>query len=162
MAFEPISGTIGAVAFADQMFARCVWVYKKYKLSQDFGSDYVEYQTKYHCEIFRFDQIISHPHSGLAESALDTGQRHLREPLRSRLQIWMADLDKCGKLVAKYEEKLEPNSDGAEDDAVEEGACHKIFLLEPNSPDFKQHLLRLPVRLEFLLRLFLLQHTLQL
>ncbi|RMJ16787.1 hypothetical protein CDV36_003572 [Fusarium kuroshium] len=134
MAFEPISGTIGAVAFADQMFARCVWVYKKYKLSQDFGSDYVEYQTKYHCEIFRFDQIISHPHSGLAESALDTGQRHLREPLRSRLQIWMADLNKCGKLVAKYEEKLEPNSDGAEDDTVEEASTQTTPTTRVPSP----------------------------
>ncbi|RGP57933.1 hypothetical protein FSPOR_11941 [Fusarium sporotrichioides] len=99
MAFEPISGTIGAVAFADQMFTRIVWVYKKYKLSEAFGDDYISYKIKYDSEIFR---------------------RHLREPLRSRLLQWISHLDECEKLVAKCEQKLEPLEDDTANQVIDE------------------------------------------
>lgn len=90
--FEPIAGTIGAVAFADQLFSRCLWIYGKYKITQQFGQNFVEYSIQHESEVWRFENIIHHTIFNLTEDPLDDRQVQLKSSLRNRLYQWAVDL----------------------------------------------------------------------
>jgi hypothetical protein len=104
--FEPISGTMGAIALVDRMFQGVIWVYGQYKITEAFGADFVEYSDIYESEIVRFEKIRDHNVTGLTEDPLEDDKRKLKPQLRNRFLHWVRHLEACEDLIRKCESGL--------------------------------------------------------
>ncbi|KAH7118522.1 hypothetical protein B0J13DRAFT_532603 [Dactylonectria estremocensis] len=130
MVFEPISGTIGAVAVVDQALARCAWVYGKYKISQAFGASYANYTTVFYTEIWGFQEIRDHTIFELSEDPLTADRKRLKRPLRTRPLQWADDLQRCEDLIMAFEVEL---PDDKKDEEVQGQGFNAIDSLSPRN-----------------------------
>ena len=120
MPFEPISGTISAVAFVDPALRGLSWMYGKYRLMENFGFDYLALEIEYRSEVARFVQIRDQSIDLLKTSPLGVLGHFLEHAIRDRLLSKLRTLDECEEVMKKYdhtrmrqvEEKDASGSDG--------------------------------------------------
>jgi Prion-inhibition and propagation len=111
MPFEPISGTIGAVALIDPALRGASWVYAKYKLGKNFGEHYQALTITYTSEAARFVQIRDQKIDVLPNNPLNESETFLNNALRDRLILEVKAFEECEKLMEKYSKKAPKEKD---------------------------------------------------
>lgn len=103
MAFEPISGTIGAMALLDPALRGFSWTYGKYKLLKQFGDHYMAEAIKYRSEVARFVYIRDLKTDAFKNSPLNESETFFIAAFRDRLILAVETLEECEELVAKHD-----------------------------------------------------------
>lgn len=103
MVFEPISGTIGAVALLDPALRGFSWIYGKYKLQKQFSEHYQAETIKYRSEVARFVYIRDQKIEGLGSNPLNESETFFNDAFRDRLILAVSVLEECEELVAKHD-----------------------------------------------------------
>lgn len=115
MVFEPISGTIGAVALLDPALRGSSWIYGKYKLQKLFGDHYQAETIKYRSEVARFVYIRDQKIDVLRSNPLNESETFFTSAFRDRLILAVNALEECEGLVAKHDPKFLKEEQGKPD-----------------------------------------------
>src|SRR5579862_1513257 len=100
--FEPIAGTIGAVALVDPALRGASWVYAKYKLGKNFGEHFQSLTIAYYSEVARFVEIRDQKIDVLPNNPLNESETFLNKAFCDRLILEVNAFEECEKLMEKY------------------------------------------------------------
>jgi hypothetical protein len=109
--FEPIAGTIGAVALLDPAFKFISWTYRKWRLTADFGKDYTSIEIIYHSELALLYDVLDTDVSKV-QNRLNAGSTRLDDAIRNRLLLWVEQVQECDALIKKCDPSPESEEDG--------------------------------------------------
>ena len=116
MVFEPISGSIGAVALIDPALRGVSWIYGKYKLQKQFGEHYQALTVKYTAEVARFVIIRDQKIHVLEKSPLNEAETFLNEAIRARLVLEVKAFEECEKLMEEHDRRGREQENNEESD----------------------------------------------
>jgi hypothetical protein len=116
MVFEPISGSIGAIALIDPALRGASWIYGKYKLQKQFGDHYQAFTVMYNAEVARFVMIRDQKIHLLEKSPLNEAETFLNEAIRGRLVLAVKALEECEKLMEEYHHRGKEQEDNEQSD----------------------------------------------
>jgi hypothetical protein len=109
--FEPIAGSMAAVALLEPAFRAFKWIYGKYRLTEEFGPDFVAFTIKYKSEVWKFESIRDQEIHTLQKSPLNEARTLLDPPVKQRLLLWMKALEDCEQLVASCDPRTNSEND---------------------------------------------------
>ncbi|KAI9774400.1 MAG: hypothetical protein M1840_004294 [Geoglossum simile] len=118
MVFEPISGTIGAVALLDPALRGASWVYAKHKLGKNFGEHFQSLTITYYSEVARFVEIRDQKIHVLPNNPLNESETFLNGIFRDRLVLEVKALEECEMLMEIYDKRASRDSHVAQQSAL--------------------------------------------